>query len=125
MEAELQDLCKRGVGAMVQRGVEGRSSGPLLQELLLQSTMFQEAYKTAFEHNFEGFGTEKTEGTLCFAADHLGYSLSVLLRINPTYSLDKLLVFLETMLSVQLAHFETWCDGVAEAVRQNGPLCEQ
>ena len=120
MEEELQDLCKRGVGAMVRERVEGRSSGPMLQDLLLQSTMFQEAYKTAFEHNFEGFATAETARALLIAADHLGYSLSVLLRINPTYSLDKLLVFLESMLSVQLAHFETWCDGVAVAVAEAG-----
>jgi len=112
MEAELQDLCKRGVMGMVRDG-----PGPMLQDLLLQSTMFQDAYKTAFDHHFEGYGTDETASALRVAADNLGYSLSAFLRsCEPASSLDKLLVFLETILSIQLAHFEMWCDGVAEAM---------
>jgi hypothetical protein len=117
MEEELQELCKRGVVGMVRRRVEGRSE-PMLQDLLLQSTVFQDAYKTAFDHHFEGVGTDETASALRVAADNLGYSLSAFLRsCEPDYSLDKLLVFLETMLSIQLAHFETWC----VLRRPNGP----
>jgi hypothetical protein len=88
-----------------------------LEFLFMQKTDIQTAYKNAFLEQFEAYYTKDVEKIVHVSSENLVYSLSAFLRTNPESSLEQILRFTETIISIQITHFEWYCEEVAEAVR--------
>ena len=91
-----------------------------LERIFLQKIDIQLAYKEAFIQQFEEYCTKDIEVLLWISSENLVYSFSAFLRTNPTASLGDVLTFAETMISIQIAHFDYWLEEVAEGMWGRG-----
>lgn len=107
VETTIQEYCRKYIS---------ENYGTL--EYLYLKTDIQTAYKNAFTEQFHEYCTKDVERIIWTASENLVYSLSAFLRTNSESSLEQILKFTETMISIQIAHFESWCEEVAVGVRR-------
>ena len=86
----------------------------ILDKLYLKIDI-QTAYKDTFATHFQEYFTKDVEKSIWTASEHIVYSLTAFLRTNPESSLEQILKFTEIMISIQIAHFESWCKEIIEA----------
>lgn len=108
VEETIQIFCRKYISENYNKNLE---------YLFMQKIDIQTAYKNAFLEQFEPYYTKDVERHLHVSSENLVYSLSAFLRTNPETSLEQILRFTETMISIQIAHFESYCEEVPEAVR--------
>ena len=109
VETTIQEYCRKYISENYNKNLE---------YLFLQKIDIQTVYKDAFVEQFQEYCTKDVERTIWAASENLVYSLSAFLRTNPEAPLEQILKFTETMIYIQIAHFESWCEEVAEGVRR-------
>ena len=73
----------------------------------------------AFVQHFQEYITKTSEQSIRVAAEHLVFSLRAFIRSTPNYSIEHLLAFTESFITIQLAHFEQWCEEIPTMLRKN------
>jgi hypothetical protein len=109
VEEKIQQFCRSYLSENYNKNLE---------YLFMQKIDIQTTYKNAFLEQFQEYCTKDVEQHVHVSSENLIYSLSAFLRTYPECSLKQILTFTETMISIQIAHFESHCEEVAEAVRQ-------
>jgi len=107
VETTIQEYCRKYIS---------ENYGTL--EYLYLKTDIQTAYKNAFIEQFQEYCTKDVERIIMTASENLIYSLTAFIQTNPESSLEQIHTFAEKMISIQIAHFESWCEEVAEGVRR-------
>jgi len=75
-----------------------------------------EAYRSKFSNEFSQHMTERVVDMLFVAAKNFTFAVRTFVELNPNYSLNKLLRFVNTFVSTQLDDFDNWCDDIMMAM---------
>lgn len=75
-----------------------------------------EAYSSKFSNEFSQHMTERVFDMLFVAAKNFTFAVKTFVKLNPNYSLNKLLRFVNTFVSTQLRDFSDWCDDIMMAM---------
>ena len=76
----------------------------------------KEAYVSEFKEEFSDYMNKNIEAKLWFAGQNIGFAVQTFIDTNPNYTLNKLLNFVDTFLTIQLDDFENWCDDIMMAM---------
>lgn len=84
-----------------------------------------DAYKEKFTQQFSQYMTPSIENTLFVAAKHFSYAVQSFVNMNPFYSLEDLLNFVDMFLSIQFNDFGNMCDDISMAMYEEEVQREQ
>ena len=76
----------------------------------------KEAYVSKFKEEFSEYMNKDIETKLWFAGQNIGFAVQTFIDTNPYYTLNKLLNFVDTFLTIQLDDFGNWCDDIMMAM---------
>jgi hypothetical protein len=76
----------------------------------------KEAYVSKFKEEFSEYVNSGIESKLWFAGQNIGFAVQTFIDLNPNYTLDNLLEYVETFLTIQLDNFGDWCDEIGMAM---------
>ena len=74
------------------------------------------AYVSKFKEGFSEYMNSDIESKLWFAGQNIGFAVQTFIDLNPNYTLNKLIKFVETFLTTQLDDFGNWCDDISMAM---------
>jgi hypothetical protein len=83
-------------------------------------TAIKEAYVSKFKDEFAQYMNREIEQKLWFAGQNIGFAVQTFIDLNPNYTSNKLVNFVETFLKIQLDDFHNWCDDIAMAMPDEG-----
>lgn len=76
----------------------------------------KDAYVSFFQKEFTPYMNGVIENKLWFAAQNVGYAIQSFVKLTPHYTLEKLIVFVDTFMSMQFREFHNWCDEIMMAM---------
>ena len=76
----------------------------------------KEAYVSKFKEEFSDYMNKDIEAKLWFAGQNIGFAVQTFIDTNPNYTLNKLLNFVDTFLTIQLDDFGNWCEDIMMAM---------
>jgi len=76
----------------------------------------KESYVSKFKEEFSEYMNSDIETKLWFAGQNIGFAVKTFINLNPKYTLNTLLKFVETFLIIQLNEFGNWCEEIEGAM---------
>ena len=76
----------------------------------------KEAYVSKFKEEFSEYMNDNIDAKLWFAGQNTVFAVQTFIETNPNYTLNKLLHFVDTFLTIQLDNFGDWCDDIMMAM---------
>jgi len=69
----------------------------------------KEGYVSKFKEIFPEYINSDVEDKLWFAGQNIAFAVQTFITMNPNYTLNKLLKFVDTFVYIQLSEFDNWC----------------
>lgn len=76
----------------------------------------KDAYVSEFKKEFSKYMNHDIESNLWFAGQNLAFAVQTFINTSPNYTLEKLLKFVDTFLTIQLDDFGNWCNDIMMAM---------
>ena len=70
----------------------------------------KEGYVSKFKEVFPEFINSDVEDKLWFAGQNIAFAVQTYIVMNPNYTLNTLLKFVDTFVCIQLSEFDNWCN---------------